>query len=119
MLSGSIHKASLGTLYQCTAERIGAISTGLATCIRTGDNESALTLELQSGRLIALAKKLEIAMCERPVLLSKDDLEHCLEALQPLRCRVNCSVNRTRAVELNRLHNKLSDAVDSLEHEEY
>jgi hypothetical protein len=119
ILSSTFHKADLGTLWRCVADRIEAMNTGKLTAIRGRDNETALALELQADRISALAKKLENALCERPVFLTQDDLEQAAEALEPLRRRVARSLNRKRALELNALREKLIANITRTEPEKY
>jgi hypothetical protein len=119
ILSTLFHKGDLGTLYRCAVDRIGAVNTGKLTAIRGGDNETALALELQADRISTLAKKLETALCERPVFLSQDDLEQAAEAIEPLRRRVARTANRTCALELDAIRDKLIANIGGVEPEEY
>ena len=73
VLSSLFHKGDLGTLYSCAIDRIEAVNAGKLTVIRCGDNETELALALRADRIGALAKKLETALCERPVFLTQDD----------------------------------------------
>lgn len=119
VLSTLFHKGELGTLYHCAADRIEAVNAGMLTVIREGDSETALALEVQAARLAALAQKFTTALCERPVFLSRDDLEQAREALEPLRRRVARSLNRTRALELDAIRDKLVANIASVDAEEY
>lgn len=119
VLSTLFHKGDLGTLYNCAIDRIEALNAGKLTATRCGDSETALALELQADRIGALVKKLETALCERPVFLTQDDLEQAREGLEPLRRRVARSLNRRRALELDVIRDKLIANIASVDAEEY
>lgn len=115
-LSGSIHKADLSTLQQAAAARAAALEHGLRF---TPDDEEALGLALEHQRFLALAQKLETAVCERPVFLSLEDVERSIEALLPVHRAKGRSTNRTAFRELDALLHQLQDLAANLTHEEY